>query len=85
MMRVCQLYQVGNSVAMTIPADYRRGLGLKIGDLVYLELHQDKSLVVRSLSEAFEAKRRELKRGAGDVTQVLKHVRVPRDSTRETT
>ena len=78
-MLVTKLLAVGNSIACVVPVEYRRKLGWKRGELVYMELGKDRSLVLRSLHETLETKRKAVLRGAGDVTQVNRKLRLPRD------
>jgi len=78
-MQVCKLFSQGNSVCVTIPATYRRALGWKMGDLVYLEFTESRELIVRSLREHLETRKKSSIRGAGEITGVNKHLRLPRD------
>jgi bifunctional DNA-binding transcriptional regulator/antitoxin component of YhaV-PrlF toxin-antitoxin module len=78
-MHVCKLYNQGCSMGVTVPAPYRRALGWKFGDLVYLELTKDHELVIRGLREQIETRKQTGFKGAGQLTKVNKHLRVPRD------
>lgn len=78
-MDIVKVIQVGNSLAVVIPAAYRRRAGLKLGDQVYFELCEDQSIVIRGLVHAIETKRKESIKGAGDLSAVIRRNRLPRD------
>jgi len=78
-MDICKLYQVGNSVGMTIPAWYRRELGWRLGTHVYIEIEEHTRLTVRSVESAPKTTPSLAASGPGRLTKVTRRARVPRD------
>jgi len=77
--QICKLYNVGHSIAVTIPGYYRRRLGWRLGTYVYLEITGDDTLVIRSNESATKTKLRSATSGPGRISDVAKRARLPRD------
>lgn len=57
-MKISRLHTNGNSCGVYIPRDYRRALGWKAGDYLYIELRSNTELVIRSLNEHLKTTRK---------------------------
>lgn len=78
-MEIGKVYVQGNSLGIIIPVAYRRALGWTRGTQVFFKLTPEHELVVKGLQDELTVRKRVAARGSADVTNVNRHVRLPRD------
>ena len=74
-MRIAKLTQLGNCMAVVIPAAYRRELGWIVGDYVTLGISHANLVLKPVNNHAIKTRKTTSARGAGDLSKVATAVR----------